>query len=59
VGYVDEVLGARFGLLLAGVVPAVVTALVARHLANRASVRIGLTRVTVQIARPTLVPRDR
>ena len=59
VGYIDEVLGARFGLLLAGVVPAVVTALVARHLANRASVRIGLTRMTVQIARPTLVARDR
>jgi MFS family permease len=59
VGYIDETLGARFGLLLAGLVPAVVTALVARHLAHRASVRIGLTRMTVQIARPTLVARDR
>jgi MFS family permease len=59
VGWIDEVLGARFGLLLAGVVPAVVTALVARHLAKRAAVRIGLTRMTVQIARPTLVARDR
>jgi MFS family permease len=59
VGYIDETLGARFGLLLAGLVPAVVTVLVARHLANRASVRIGLTRMTVQIARPALVARDR
>jgi MFS family permease len=59
VGYLDETLGARFGLLLAGLVPAVVTALVARHLAHRASVRIGLTRMTVQIARPALVARDR
>jgi MFS family permease len=59
VGYIDETLGARFGLLVAGLVPAVVTALVAQHLAHRASVRIGLTRMTVQIARPTLVARDR
>ena len=59
VGYIDELLGARFGLLLAGVVPALVTALVARHLANRASVRIGLTRTTVQFTRPALVARDR
>ena len=59
VGFIDETLGARFGLLLAGLVPAVVTVLVARHLANRASVRIGLTRTTVQITRPALVARDR
>jgi MFS family permease len=59
VGFVDETLGPRFGLLLAGVVPALVTATVAQHLAHRASVRIGLTRTTVQIARPTLVARDR
>ena len=59
VGYIDEHLGARFGLLLAGLVPALVTALVARHLAHRASVRIGLTRTTVQFTRPALVARDR
>lgn len=59
VGFIDETLGARFGLLLAGLVPAVVTVLVARHLAHRASVRIGLTRMTVQIPRPALVARDR
>ena len=59
VGFIDEILGARFGLLLAGLVPAVVMTVVARHLANRASVRIGLTRTTVQLARPALVARDR
>ena len=59
VGFIDEILGARFGLLLAGLVPAVVMVVVARHLANRASVRIGLTRTTVQLARPALVARDR
>ncbi len=59
VGFIDETLGARFGLLLAGLLPAVVTVLVARHLAHRASVRIGLTRMTVQIPRPALLARDR
>ena len=59
VGFLDETLGPRYGLLLAGLVPALVTAAVAQHLARRASVRIGLTRMTVQVVRPTLVPRDR
>lgn len=59
VGYVDEHFGARVGLLVAGLVPAVVTLVVARHLAHRGSVRLGLTHVTVQIPRPTLVPRER
>jgi hypothetical protein len=59
VGLIDETLGPRFGLLLAGLVPAVVTAVVARHLARRASVGIGLTRMTVQVARPALVARNR
>jgi MFS family permease len=59
VGFVDETLGPRFGLLLAGLIPAMVTGLVSRHLAHRASVRIGLTRTTVQVTRPTLVARER
>ncbi|MEP6629919.1 MAG: MFS transporter [Lapillicoccus sp.] len=58
VGFLDEHFGARFGLLVAGVVPALVTVAVARHLARRGSVRLGLTHVTVQLPRPTLVPRD-
>jgi MFS family permease len=57
VGLVDEHLGARIGLLVSGALPALVTALVARHLARRADVRIGLRRVTVQMVRPTLVTR--
>ena len=59
VGFVDETFGARYGLLLAGLVPALVVAAVARHLADQASVRLGFTRMTVQIARPALVARDR
>jgi predicted MFS family arabinose efflux permease len=57
VGLVDEHWGARVGLLLSGVVPAVVTGIVAYHLMRRAAVRVGLRRVTVQVVRPTLVTR--
>jgi MFS family permease len=59
VGFVAQTLGPRYALLLAGLVPALVTAAAARHLARRASVRIGLARMTVQVVRPALVPRDR
>jgi len=57
VGFLDERFGARMGLLVAGLVPALVTIAVARHLARRGSVRLGLTHMTVQLPRPTLVPR--
>ena len=57
VGLLDEHLGARVGLLVSGALPALATALVARHLARRGSIRVGLTRVTVQVMRPTLQPR--
>jgi MFS family permease len=57
VGLVDEHLGARVGLLLSGVVPALVTGLVARHLMRRAAVRVGFSRVTLQVVRPTIVER--
>lgn len=57
VGLVAEHLGANNALLASGAVPAVITALIARHLAHRAHVRIGLITVSLQIQRPTLVPR--
>ena len=57
VGFLDEHFGPRVGLLVAGVVPALVTLAVARHLARRGSVRLGMTRMTVHVPRPTLVPR--
>lgn len=57
VGLVDEHLGARTGLLLAGLLPAVVTAVIARYLGRRADVRLGLTSVSVRIVRPTFVSR--
>lgn len=57
VGFIDEHFGARMGLLVAGVVPALVTLLVIRHLAQQASVRVGLTRVNLQLLRPAVVSR--
>jgi MFS family permease len=57
VGFLDEHFGPRVGLLVAGVVPALVTLAVAQHLARRGSVRLGMTRMTVRVPRPTLVPR--
>jgi MFS family permease len=59
VGFLDERFGARVGLLVAGVVPALVTLAIARHLARRGSVRLGLTQVTVRVPRPTLVSGGR
>jgi MFS family permease len=57
VGLLAEYLGPRNGLLVSGAVPAVLTVLIARHLGRLADVRVGLTHVSVQVARPTLVPR--
>lgn len=57
VGLLAEHLGPRTGLLVSGAVPAVVTVLIARHLGRMADVRVGFTRVSVQVVRPTLVRR--
>ena len=56
-GLLVEQLGPRTGLLVSGAIPALVTALIARHLARLADVRVGLTQVSVQVAVPTLVRR--
>ncbi len=57
VGLLAEHFGPRTGLLVSGVVPAVVTILVCRHLAQAASLRIGLTAFSVRVVRPSLLPR--
>jgi MFS family permease len=57
VGLLAEHFGPRTGLLISGVVPAVVTILVCRHLAYAASLRIGLTAFSVRVVRPSLLPR--
>jgi MFS family permease len=57
VGLLAEHFGPRTGLLVSGVVPAVVTILVCRHLAHAASLRIGLTAFSVRVVRPSLLPR--
>jgi MFS family permease len=57
VGLLAEHYGPRTGLLVSGVVPAVVTILVCRHLAHRASLRVGLTAFSVRVVRPSLIPR--
>jgi MFS family permease len=58
VGLLAEHFGPRIGLLVSGVVPAVVTILVCRHLARAASLRIGLTAFSVRVVRPSLLPRS-
>jgi MFS family permease len=58
VGLLAEHFGPRTGLLVSGVVPAVVTILVCRHLARAASLRIGLTAFSVRVVRPSLLPRS-
>jgi MFS family permease len=58
VGLLAEHFGPRIGLLVSGVVPAVVTILVCRHLAHAASLRIGLTAFSVRVVRPSLLPRS-
>ncbi len=55
VGLLAEHLGPRTGLVLSGTLPAVATILIARHLARRADIRLGLARVSVQVAVPALV----
>lgn len=57
-GLVAEHLGARPALLLAGAVPGLITALIAHHLARQANLRLALTTISVQLHRPTLVPRS-
>ncbi len=57
VGWLAEEFGARTALLVSGAVPAVVTVLVCRHLAKVASLRIGLTSVSVRLPRPSLLSR--
>jgi MFS family permease len=57
VGWLAESCGARTALLASGAVPAVVTLLVCRHLAKAASLRLGLTSVSVRLPRPSLLPR--
>ncbi len=57
VGLLAEHFGPRTGLLVSGVVPAVVTILVCRHLAHVASLRVGLTAFSVRVVRPSLLPR--
>jgi MFS family permease len=57
VGLLAEHLGPRTGLLVSGAVPAIVTVLIARHLGRLADVRVGLTRVSVEVVLPVLVRR--
>ena len=57
VGWLAETYGPRTALLASGAVPAVVTLLVCRHLARAASLRLGLTSVSVSLPRPSLLPR--
>jgi MFS family permease len=57
VGLLAEHFGPRTALLVSGVVPAVVTVLVCRHLAHAASLRVGLTAFSVRVVRPSLLPR--
>jgi MFS family permease len=57
VGLLAEHLGPRMGLLVSGVVPALVTIVVCRHLARIGSLRIGLTAFSVRVVRPSLLPR--
>jgi MFS family permease len=57
VGLLAEHLGPRTGLLVSGAVPAIVTVLIARHLGRLADVRLGLTRVSVEVVVPVLVRR--
>jgi MFS family permease len=57
VGLLAEHLGPRTGLLISGAVPAIVTVLIASHLGRLADVRVGLTRVSVEVVLPGLVRR--
>jgi MFS family permease len=59
VGLLAEHLGPRTALVVSGTLPALATILIARHLGRLADVRLGLTRVSVQVAVPTLVHRRR
>ena len=57
VGLLAEHLGPRSGLVISGTLPAIATILIARHLGRRADIRLGVTRVSVQVAVPSLVRR--
>ncbi|MFE9201194.1 MFS transporter [Micromonospora sp. NPDC007230] len=57
-GLLTEHLGARATLLLASAIPALITTIIAHHLARLANLRVGLTTISVQLQRPTLVPRS-
>lgn len=59
VGLLAEHLGPRSGLVISGTLPAIATILIARHLARRADIRLGLARVSVRVAVPALVHRRR
>ncbi|GAB3446438.1 MFS transporter [Phycicoccus ginsengisoli] len=58
VGWLAEAHGARAALLASGAVPAIVTVLVCRHLAKAASLRLGVTSMSVRLPRPSLVARS-
>jgi MFS family permease len=49
VGFLDEHLGPRAGMLISGLVPAIVTALICMHLARLADIRL---RTVVGLLRP-------
>ncbi len=57
VGWLAEVHGARTALLVSGVVPALVTIVVCRHLAQLASLRVGLTSISIRLPRVSVVSR--
>ncbi|GAB3085069.1 MFS transporter [Pedococcus soli] len=57
VGWMAETYGARVALLVSGVVPALVTIIVCRHLAHLGSLRVSLSTISVRLPRVSVTPR--
>jgi MFS family permease len=57
VGWMAETYGARVALLVSGVVPALVTVLVCRHVAHLGALRLSLSTVSVRLPRVRVTAR--
>jgi MFS family permease len=58
VGWMAEAYGARVALLVSGVVPALVTILVCRHVAHLGALRVRLSTISVRLPRVSVTARD-
>ena len=58
VGWMAETYGARVALLVSGVVPALVTILVCRHVAHLGALRVRLSTISVRLPRVSVTARD-